>query len=621
MVGSRNSINTRSRGCRIHTFAVSESGKKIDMTDSSTGAITRFAPSPTGFLHIGGARTALFNWLLARNLGGTYLLRVEDTDRARSTDEAIKAIVDGLDWLGLGADGEPTFQFERQSRHQEVVDELLAQGHAYRCYCSPEELQSMRETAAAEGRPPIYDGRWRDRAPSEAPDGVAPAIRLKSATVGETIIDDKVQDEVTFQNANLDDLIILRSDGTPTYNLAVVVDDHDMGVTHVLRGVDHLTNTARQVQIYRALNWPVPVFAHVPLIHGADGAKLSKRHGALGVEAYRAMGFLPDALKNYLVRLGWSHGDQEVFSEAEMVSQFGFEGLGKSAARFDVAKLDDHDMGVTHVLRGVDHLTNTARQVQIYRALNWPVPVFAHVPLIHGADGAKLSKRHGALGVEAYRAMGFLPDALKNYLVRLGWSHGDQEVFSEAEMVSQFGFEGLGKSAARFDVAKLEDLNGQYIRKMADKELIEHLKVLFGDLDDGAALNERYEAVGYDRLEQLMPAIKERAKTLHDLIDNSRFLVAERPLSYSEKAAKLLDDDAKARLAGLLPAFEALSEWTVTAVEAAIRDYTTTAGYKLGQVAQPLRAAITGEMVSTPIFDAIATLPKEEALNRLRDAI
>ena len=505
VVGSRNSINTRSRGCRIHTFAVSESGKKIDMTDSSTGAITRFAPSPTGFLHIGGARTALFNWLLARNLGGTYLLRVEDTDRARSTDEAIKAIVDGLDWLGLGADGEPTFQFERQSRHQEVVDELLAQGHAYRCYCSPEELQSMRETAAAEGRPPIYDGRWRDRAPSEAPDGVAPAIRLKSATVGETIIDDKVQDEVTFQNANLDDLIILRSDGTPTYNLAVVVDDHDMGVTHVLRGVDHLTNTARQVQIYRALNWPVPVFAHVPLIHGADGAKLSKRHGALGVEAYRAMGFLPDALKNYLVRLGWSHGDQEVFSEAEMVSQFGFE--------------------------------------------------------------------------------------------------------------------GLGKSAARFDVAKLEDLNGQYIRKMADKELIEHLKVLFGDLDDGAALNERYEAVGYDRLEQLMPAIKERAKTLHDLIDNSRVLVAERPLSYSEKAAKLLDDDAKARLAGLLPAFEALSEWTVTAVEAAIRDYTTPAGYKLGQVAQPLRAAITGEMVSTPIFDAIATLPKEEALNRLRDAI
>ena len=295
------------------------------MTQGSSTAITRFAPSPTGFLHIGGARTALFNWLLARHLGGRYLLRIEDTDRARSTDEAIKAILDGLAWLGLEADDEPLFQFARQARHQEVVETLLERGHAYRCYCTPEELQAMRESAEADGRPPIYDGRWRDRDPGDAPAGVAAAIRLRTTNDGETVINDKVQGDVTFQNANLDDLIILRSDGTPTYNLAVVVDDHDMDVSHVLRGVDHLTNAARQVQIYHAMDWPIPTFAHVPLIHGPDGAKLSKRHGALGVEAYRAMGFLPAAVKNYLVRLGWSHGDQEVFSEAEMIEAFGFE--------------------------------------------------------------------------------------------------------------------------------------------------------------------------------------------------------------------------------------------------------------------------------------------------------
>ncbi|MGI9476204.1 MAG: glutamate--tRNA ligase [Hyphomicrobiaceae bacterium] len=475
------------------------------MTETSARAITRFAPSPTGFLHIGGARTALFNWLLARRLGGKYLLRIEDTDRARSTDEAIQAILDGLAWLGLDADDAPLFQFERQARHQEVVETLLANGHAYRCYCAPEELQAMRESAEAEGRPPIYDGRWRDRDPADAPPGVPPAIRLKTSNAGETLIDDQVQGAVTFQNANLDDLIILRSDGTPTYNLAVVIDDHDMGVTHVLRGVDHLTNAARQVQIYRAMDWPVPVFAHVPLIHGADGAKLSKRHGALGVEAYRAMGFLPDALKNYLVRLGWSHGDQEVFTEAEMIDAFGFE--------------------------------------------------------------------------------------------------------------------GLGKSASRFDFAKLEDLNGQYIRQTGDGTLIEHIKVLFGDMEDGAVLLEKFEEIGFSRLESLMPAIKERAKTLHDLIDNARFLIAERPLSYDEKSAKTLNDDAKARLAALSPILESLAEWTVPSIEAAIREFTTSGGYKLGQVAQPLRAAMTGQAISTPIFDVVATLPKDEAIGRLRDAI
>ena len=475
------------------------------MTQESSPATTRFAPSPTGFLHIGGARTALFNWLLARKLGGRYLLRIEDTDRARSTDEAIQAIIDGLAWLGLEADDEPLYQFANQSRHQEVVEELLANGHAYRCYCTPEELQAMRETAEADGRPPIYDGRWRDRDPSEAPAGVKPAIRLKTTNDGETLINDMVQGEVTFQNANLDDLIILRSDGTPTYNLAVVVDDHDMGVSHVLRGVDHLTNAARQVQIYNAMAWPVPVFAHVPLIHGADGAKLSKRHGALGVEAYRAMGFLPAALKNYLVRLGWSHGDQEVFSETEMIAAFGFD--------------------------------------------------------------------------------------------------------------------GLGKSPSRFDFAKLEDLNGQYIRQSSDKELVDHIQVLFGDLEDGDVLHERFSALGYERLEAIMPAIKERAKTLHDLIANARFLIAARPLSYDEKAAKLLDNDAKARLIQLLPIFEAITVWSAVEIEAAIRDFTKSNNYKLGQVAQPLRAAMTGQTVSTPIFDLIGALPKAEAVGRLRDAI
>ena len=478
-------------------------GQKIIMTDTPT--ITRFAPSPTGFLHIGGARTALFNWLLARSRGGTYLLRIEDTDRARSTDDAIQAILDGLEWLGLGADNQAVFQFARQARHQEVVDTLLATGHAYRCYCTAQELQAMRENAEAQGQPPIYDGRWRDRDEAEAPAGVKPAIRLKTPNEGATVIDDKVQGEVVFQNTHLDDLIIMRSDGTPTYNLAVVVDDHDMNISHVLRGVDHLTNAARQVQIYNAMGWSAPAFAHVPLIHGSDGAKLSKRHGALGVEAYRAMGFLPDALKNYLVRLGWSHGDQEVFSEAEMIAAFGFD--------------------------------------------------------------------------------------------------------------------GLGKSAARFDFAKLEDLNGQYIRKSDDAALIRHLKVLLGDLDEGAELDARFTAVGYDRLEALMPAIKERAKTLLELIDNARFLIAERPLQYDAKAAKMLDADGKGRLRGLRAHLAALSDWQLPAIEQAVRDFAKAEGLKFPQIAQPLRAAMTGTTVSPSIFDVLAVLPKNEALGRLDDAL
>ncbi len=284
--------------------------------------VTRFAPSPTGFLHIGGGRTALFNWLYARRFGGKMLLRIEDTDRERSTQAAIDAIIDGMKWLGIDWDDDIVFQFSRSARHREVAEQLLATGKAYRCYASPEELTEMREAARREGRSKLYDGRWRDRDASDAPAGVKPVIRLKAPQTGETVVDDQVQGRVTWQNENLDDFVLLRSDGTPTYMLAVVVDDHDMGVTHIIRGDDHLNNGARQTQIYEALGWKVPVMAHIPLIHGPDGSKLSKRHGALGVDAYRAMGYLPEAMRNYLVRLGWSHGDQEIFSTEEMIAAF-----------------------------------------------------------------------------------------------------------------------------------------------------------------------------------------------------------------------------------------------------------------------------------------------------------
>src|SRR5580704_5588080 len=303
--------------------------------------VTRFAPSPTGFLHIGGARTALFNWLYARGRGGKMLLRIEDTDRERSTQAAIDAILDGLSWLGLDWDGDAVYQFARSGRHREVAEQLLASGRAYRCYASAEELAQMREMARREGRPKLYDGRWRDRSPAEAPDNVPPVIRLKAPLTGETVIEDQVQGRVVWQNENLDDLVLLRSDGTPTYMLAVVVDDHDMGVTHVIRVDDHLTNAARQTQIYQALGWGVPVWAHIPLIHGADGAKLSKRHGALGVDAYRALGYLPAALRNYLARLGWSHGDKEFFSTEELIDAFDLGAIGRSPSRFDFAKLEN----------------------------------------------------------------------------------------------------------------------------------------------------------------------------------------------------------------------------------------------------------------------------------------
>ncbi len=471
----------------------------------SAQVVTRFAPSPTGFLHIGGGRTALFNWLFARRHGGKMLLRIEDTDRERSTDTAIAAILDGLAWLGLDWDGETVYQFSRVARHREVAEELLASGRAYRCYASQEELQEMRERARAEGRPMRYDGRWRDRDPSEAPAGVNPVIRLKAPLEGETVVDDQVQGRVVWQNKDLDDLVLMRSDGTPTYMLAVVVDDHDMGVTHVIRGDDHFTNAARQTQIYQALGWDVPVMAHIPLIHGADGAKLSKRHGALGVDSYRAMGYLPEALRNYLVRLGWSHGDQEIFSAEEMVALFDLE--------------------------------------------------------------------------------------------------------------------HIGRSPARFDFAKLENLNGHYMRHADDERLVEALEVILPEIGPERGLEAALSSELRTKLLAAMPGLKERAKTLVELLDSASFLYEKRPLRLDEKAGRILDADARSRLAGVLPRLEALAQWNAAATEEATRNYAEEAGVKLGQVAQPLRAALTGKATSPGLFDVMEVLGRDESLARLRDQI
>ncbi len=343
------------------------------MPDQNT-IITRFAPSPTGFLHIGGARTALFNWAFARHHGGTFLLRIEDTDRARSTQQAIDAIIDGMNWLGLEADAPPIFQTANAARHAELANQLLDDGKAYKCFCTPDELDAMREAARADGRAPRYDGTWRDRDPADAPEGTPFVIRFKAPQSGDTIIDDAIQGAVTFANAQFDDLILLRSDATPTYMLSVVVDDHDMGITHIIRGDDHLTNAGRQAQIYAALGWDAPQFAHMSLIHGSDGAKLSKRHGALGVEAYRDMGYLPEAMRNYLARLGWSHGDEEIFTTAQLIDWFSLDAVGKAPARFDTEKLDyvnaqhlnmsDDDALTQHVLALDDALAPFAEQVQ-----------------------------------------------------------------------------------------------------------------------------------------------------------------------------------------------------------------------------------------------------------------
>ncbi len=467
--------------------------------------VTRFAPSPTGFLHIGGARTALFNWLYARGRGGRMLLRIEDTDRERSTAAAIEAILDGLSWLGLDWHGETVYQFSRSQRHREVAEVLLQTGRAYRCYASAEELAEMREKARREGRAKLYDGRWRDRDPSEAPPGVKPVIRLKAPLSGETAIEDQVQGRVVWQNENLDDLVLLRSDGTPTYMLAVVVDDHDMGVTHVIRGDDHLTNAARQTQIYNALGWNVPVMAHIPLIHGPDGSKLSKRHGALGVDAYRAMGYLPAAMRNYLVRLGWSHGDQEIFSTDEMI------------AAFDLPQ--------------------------------------------------------------------------------------------------------IGRSPARFDFAKLESLNGHYLRQTADGDVLAELERVLPHVAGGPELAAKLTPDVRKKLLAAMAGLKERAKTLVELVEGARFIVADRPLALDDKAMALLTPEARTFLAELSEDLDAVEPWSAQATEQAVRAFAERKGVKLGSVAQPLRAALTGRTTSPPIFDVLAVLGKSESLGRLRDQV
>lgn len=469
----------------------------------SETVITRFAPSPTGFLHIGGARTALFNWLYARAKGGTMLLRIEDTDRQRSTPEAIDAIIDGLKWLGIDWSGEVIYQFARAERHREAVEKMIAAGRAYPCYASAAELEEMRETARKEGRPPRYDGRWRDRDPSEAPADRKPVFRLKAPTEGETVIDDLVQGRVVIPNKDLDDLVLLRSDGTPTYMLSVVVDDHDMNVTHIIRGDDHLTNAARQTQIYHALGWGVPKMAHIPLIHGPDGAKLSKRHGALGVDAYRAMGYLPAALRNYLVRLGWSHGDQEIFSTEEM-SQL-------------------------------------------------------------------------------------------------------------------FDLDRVGRSAARFDFAKLESINGVYIRSTPDAELMNAIDALLPHIPNGAEVAAALTPARRAQLLAAMPGLKERAKTLLELIDSSAYIWKARPLPIEEKAQALLTVDARALLAAAAANLAAVANWNAAETEAAVRSVAEDRGVKLGAIAQPLRAAMTGKTTSPGIFDVLEVLGREESLARIAD--
>ncbi len=469
----------------------------------SETVVTRFAPSPTGFLHIGGARTALFNWLYARGRGGKMLLRIEDTDRERSTQAAIDAILDGLTWLGIEWDGDTVYQFSRSSRHREIVEELLAAGRAYRCYATPEELAEMREGARRKGSSKLYDGRWRDRDLSEAPPGAKPVIRLKAPLTGETVIEDQVQGRVVWQNENLDDLVLLRSDGTPTYMLAVVVDDRDMGITHIIRGDDHLTNAARQKQIYDALGWSVPVMAHIPLIHGPDGSKLSKRHGALGVDAYRALGYLPAALRNYLVRLGWSHGDQEIFSTPDMI------------AAFDLPQ--------------------------------------------------------------------------------------------------------IGRSPARFDFAKLESINGHYMRETADADLLAAIERVLPHIAGGAELAAKLTPDLRAKLLAAMPGLKERAKTLLELLDGARFLIGGRPIVLDDKAAALLSPDARIMLGEIATELESVEPWTAEQAEQAVRTFAERKGTKLGSVAQPLRAALTGRTTSPGIFDVLAVLGKAESLARLRD--
>ncbi len=461
--------------------------------------VTRFPPSPTGFMHIGNARTALFNWLYAKHTGGKFVVRIEDTDRKRHSEEAVQAIINGLAWLGLDHDGEITSQFANQERHREIAQTLLEKGKAYRCYCSPEELQEMREKARAEGKQATYDRRWRDN-DAKPPESIDPVIRIKAPITGETTIDDNVQGSVTVQNENLDDFIILRSDGTPTYMLSVVVDDHDMGITHVMRGDDHLNNTFRQKIIFDAMGWDIPAFAHLPLIHGSDGAKFSKRHGAQSVEEYRDMGYLPEALRNYLLRLGWGHGDDEIISTEQAIEWFDFDGIGKAAAKFDFAKLE---------------------------SLN------AHY--IANSDNDALLKA-----------------SLPFYQSRHNIEPDDE----------------------------------------AQKRIIEH-----------------------------MDELKSRAKTLLQLTDESVFYAKKVPYSFDEKSDKLLEQDAFEVLDTLHGSFETI-EWNAESIQNACKSIADSLkDGKLGKVAMPLRAALTGTTVSPSIFKAAEILGRNETRTRIQSAL
>ena len=468
---------------------------------SEAGIVTRFAPSPTGFLHIGGARTALFNWLFARHHGGKFLLRIEDTDRARSTDAAIDAIIDGLQWLELDWDGDVVFQFSRASRHAEVANLLLERGHAYRCYATSAELEAMREAQRAARLPMRYDGRWRDRDHSEAPEGTPFVIRLKAPREGSVTIEDRVQGPVTVNNEELDDFVLLRSDGTPTYMLSVVVDDYDMGITHVIRGDDHLNNAFRQLALIRAMEWREPIYAHVPLIHGPDGAKLSKRHGAMGVDAYR------------------------------------------------------------------DEL-------------------------------------------------GYLPEAINNYLMRLGWGHGDDEIFSREQAIAWFELDGVGRSPSRFDFKKLENLNGHYLRE-ADNSRLAAIAQPMIEAKLGRTLGDSE----VEMLIKSMASLKPRAKSTLGLAEGAMFLFEQRPLTLDEGAKALLEGDASELLESVSSALGGSSDWDEAALESAVRRVAEDAGLGLGKVAQPLRAALTGRTTSPGIFDVLMLLGREESLARIDEAV
>ena len=462
--------------------------------NNKTQVVTRFAPSPTGYLHIGGVRTALFNWLYAKKNNGKFLLRIEDTDRKRSSKEAINIILEGLEWLGLNFDDTPIYQNNNIKRHREIVQKLLNNGNAYKCWASEEELTLMKNKAKKDGSNIGYNGLWRDKEPTENEEGKPYTVRFKSEQSGETIVNDNVQGNVIFQNNNIEDFIILRSDGSPTYMLSAVVDDHDMMITDIIRGDDHLNNTAKQIQIYKALNWKVPKFSHIPLIHGDDGSKLSKRHGALGIDYYEKKGFLSEAIKNYLLRLGWSHGDKEIFSETEMIELFN----------------------------------------------------------------------------------------LKN----------------------------IRKSSSRLDIEKLKNLNNHYIKSKSDDELFRIIKLK----------NKNFEKYQTPIL-KILSEIKIKTKTIDEIIESLEFISQKRPIKLNTKAIEVLTIDAKNNLSEIKKNIETLDSWDVNNIEQMLKGFSSSKGIKFKDIGLPLRAVLTGTLSSPSIYNVLDCLGKDEVLHRIDDAL